>query len=198
MNYLAHIHLSGKNDDILIGNFIADFIRNKEVAGLSAQKKNGVLLHRHIDAYTDIHPLVRKVTKIFRASQRKYAPVVSDIVFDYFLVKSWDNFNDISLEKFKNISYKRLTTNVLGLPQKASNKVIVMCNGDFISSYESIEGISYVFKRMDKRTSFNSNFQDAIHVLTENEKEIEELFLEFYPELIQQSNLFIKGFQIQG
>jgi acyl carrier protein phosphodiesterase len=194
MNYLAHIHLSGSNDEILTGNFISDFIRNKEVVGLSAQKKNGVLLHRHIDAYTDIHPIVRNVTKIFRQSQRKYAPVVADIVFDYFLVKSWNLYNTENLSSYKSKAYVRLSANVNDIPDKAAKKVIAMCSGDFISSYESLEGLTHVFKRMDKRSSFPSHFVDAIHVLVDKEEEIHEHFLQFYPELISQCEQFRGNF----
>ncbi len=194
MNYLAHIHLSGDNDEVLIGNFIADFIRNKEVAELSKTNKTGVLLHRHIDAYTDIHPTVRKVTKIFRPTQRKYAPVVSDIIFDYLLVKNWDKFSKVELKKFKKASYLRLVNNSKGLPPKAYKKVVSLCSGDFISSYESLDGISYVFSRMDKRSKFTSNFANAREVLVDQEKELNKLFLEFYPQLIKQCKLFMKGY----
>ncbi len=194
MNYLAHIHLSGPNDDILIGNFIADFIRNKDVVRLPESIKQGVLLHRHIDAFTDIHPLVRKVTKIFRPTQSKYAPVVSDIIFDYFLVRSWDQFSTVSLHEFKKTSYTRLLNNIDGLPPKASTKVEAMCQGNFISSYEDLEGLQYVFSRMEKRVSFPSKFQEAVRTLKENEDAIRELFLEFYPELQERCRNFINSF----
>jgi acyl carrier protein phosphodiesterase len=194
MNYLAHIYLSFDDDEILIGNFIADFIRNKEVSLLSKQQQNGVLLHRHIDAYTDIHPLVRQVTKIFRPTHSKYSPVVSDIVFDYILAKNWKAFHNDKLSEFKQASYNRLQSNLDGLPPKANLKVSAMSNGDFINSYESLEGLSYVFKRMDERTKFPSDFQSAIEVVEKNEDSITSLFLEFFPELITQSKLFIEGF----
>ena len=63
MNYLAHLFLSCQDDDLLIGNFIADSIRNKEVDNYSAAIQQGIFLHRAIDAYTDIHPVVRQSTK---------------------------------------------------------------------------------------------------------------------------------------
>lgn len=193
MNYLAHIHLSGLDDDILIGNFIADFIRNKEVSVLPESKKNGVLLHRLIDAYTDIHPLVRKVTKVFRESQSKYAPVVSDIVFDYFLHKHWDMFTEVEFNSFKSDSYDRLCGNLSGLPPKVETKINSMCKGDFISSYTSLDGLSFVFRLMDKRTKFPSRFESAVEVVERNEDFIGSLFLEFYPQLVDKSQKFLSN-----
>ena len=198
MNYLAHIYLSSDDNEVLIGNFIADFIRNKQVSELSEQRQNGVLLHRLIDAYTDIHPLVRKVTKIFQPSQSKYSPVVSDIVFDYLLAKNWSLFHDIPLDEYKLSAYERLVNNVEGLPPKVSSKVIRMSTGDFISSYQSLEGLSYVFQRMDKRTTFPSSFVSAIEVVQKNEEQLTALFVDFFPELITKCERFIESFSDEG
>ena len=55
MNFLAHIYLSGNNDLIKIGNFMADGIRGKDYLKFPEQVKNGILLHRQIDTFTDAH-----------------------------------------------------------------------------------------------------------------------------------------------
>ena len=67
MNFLAHIYLSGDNEMIAIGNFIADGIRGKQYKKFQKDIKTGILLHRQIDTFTDAHPIVRQSTKL-----RKY------------------------------------------------------------------------------------------------------------------------------
>ena len=57
MNFLAHIFLSCGSEDLLIGNFIADFISNKEVNQYDPEVQKGIQLHREIDSYTDNHPV---------------------------------------------------------------------------------------------------------------------------------------------
>ena len=60
MNFLAHIYLSGNNDLVTIGNFIADGIKGKDYRSYPQDIQTGILLHRHIDTYTDAHKIVRK------------------------------------------------------------------------------------------------------------------------------------------
>ena len=63
MNFLAHIYLSGENEGIIIGNFIADGIKGKKYEIYPHAIQKGILLHRAIDSYTDGHPTVRQSTK---------------------------------------------------------------------------------------------------------------------------------------
>ena len=87
MNFLAHLFLSFENEDHVIGNFIADFIRNKEVKNYSLEIQQGIQIHREIDSFTDNHPSVRKGTFRLRPHHRKYAPVVIDILYDHYIGK---------------------------------------------------------------------------------------------------------------
>ncbi len=42
MNFLAHAHLSGDNDEILFGNFIADAIKGKQVEKYAKDIQSGI------------------------------------------------------------------------------------------------------------------------------------------------------------
>ena len=70
MNYLAHIYLSGNNDFITIGNFIADGIRGNRYKKYPKEIQIGILLHREIDTFTDAHPIVRQSTKRLHKNSR--------------------------------------------------------------------------------------------------------------------------------
>ncbi|MFZ1750390.1 MAG: hypothetical protein WAU01_09370, partial [Saprospiraceae bacterium] len=82
MNFLAHMLLSCKDADLMTGNFMADFIPKSFIDHLTPSVRLGIDLHRQIDSFTDQHPEVKASVMIFRPTQRKYAPVVVDIVFD--------------------------------------------------------------------------------------------------------------------
>ena len=60
MNFLAHIYLSGEDDFVKIGNFMADSIRGSQYLDYPNSLQKGILLHRHIDSFTDSHPIYRK------------------------------------------------------------------------------------------------------------------------------------------
>ncbi|SHM61563.1 hypothetical protein SAMN05443669_10501 [Flavobacterium xanthum] len=51
MNFLAHIYLSGDNDLLKIGNFMADGIRGKHFESYPLEIQKGIILHRAIDTY---------------------------------------------------------------------------------------------------------------------------------------------------
>ena len=53
MNYLAHLFLSGDDEELLIGNFIGDSVKGNDVDDFREGVKGGILLHRSIDSYTD-------------------------------------------------------------------------------------------------------------------------------------------------
>ena len=55
MNFLAHIYLSGNNDLVTIGNFMADGIHGKKYLDFPKDIQTGILLHRQIDTFTDAH-----------------------------------------------------------------------------------------------------------------------------------------------
>ena len=55
MNFLAHIYLSQSIDAFMIGNFMADSIKGNQFLQYPSPVKEGILMHRFIDSYTDSH-----------------------------------------------------------------------------------------------------------------------------------------------
>jgi len=60
----------------MIGNFIADAVRPKEVKNYSGKIREGIFLHRAIDSYADQHTYVREAIAILRPKHGKYASVI--------------------------------------------------------------------------------------------------------------------------
>jgi len=57
MNVLAHIYLSGDSDEIIIGNYIGDYVKGSDYLKYPELIKKGIILHRHIDDFTDMQVL---------------------------------------------------------------------------------------------------------------------------------------------
>ena len=68
MNYLGHLVLSGDNDEVLFGNFIADAVKGNSYYNWSANVQKGILLHRLIDDFTDKNLSANLVIEIFAKS----------------------------------------------------------------------------------------------------------------------------------
>ena len=94
MNYLAHLYLSGSNEHILVGNFIADSIKGSTYKDYPSDIQRGVLLHRQIDTHTDSHPNFRTSTKRLHKNYGHYSGVIVDI----FLITFWLKIGVIILQ----------------------------------------------------------------------------------------------------
>ena len=79
MNFLAHIYLSGDDDLIKIGNFMADGIRGLDYLDYPPKVQKGILLHRAIDTFTDAHPIFRKSKHRLHEKYGHYSGVIIDI-----------------------------------------------------------------------------------------------------------------------
>ncbi|MDQ8013267.1 MAG: acyl carrier protein phosphodiesterase [Flavobacterium nitrogenifigens] len=183
MNFLAHIYLSGDNDLIKIGNFMADGIRGKQFEHFPEDVQKGILLHRFIDTYTDSHDIFRKSTKRLHERYHHYAGVIVDIVYDHFLAKNWTRYSDEELELFVKRFYHSLHDNYDILTEKTQGLMPYMIERNWLLSYRTTEGIQNILTQMDRRSKNISQMQFAVEELTEFYDEFEEEFTLFFDEM---------------
>ncbi|MFT4760631.1 MAG: acyl carrier protein phosphodiesterase [Paraglaciecola sp.] len=188
MNFLAHLYLSGEDEDLLIGNFIADFIRNREVPNYSEGVQKGIHLHRKIDYYTDNHLVVRKGTHRLRANHGKYAPVVLDVLFDYLLANNWEKYSDEPITDYTKKVYAILTKNRDILPAKIGARLPEMIADNWLIKYGWDDGLRYVFERMKTRVSQPLLLNNSVESLKADYDLFEAEFNEFFPEVIAYVN----------
>ncbi|MBL0738409.1 DUF479 domain-containing protein [Flavobacterium sp. GN10] len=187
MNFLAHIYLSGDNDLIKIGNFMADGIRGKQFEHFPEDVQKGILLHRFIDTYTDSHDIFRKSTKRLHERYHHYAGVIVDIVYDHFLAKNWTQYSDEELELFVKRFYHSLHNNYDILTEKTQGLMPYMIERNWLLSYRTTEGIQNILTQMDRRSKNISQMQFAVEELTEFYNEFEEEFTLFFEEMREQA-----------
>ncbi|OYX83191.1 MAG: ACP phosphodiesterase [Flavobacteriales bacterium 32-34-25] len=183
MNFLAHIYLSGDNDFIKIGNFMADGIRGKQFENYSEEIQKGILLHRAIDTFTDAHPIFRESTKRLHERYHHYAGVIVDIFYDHFLAKNWANYSNENLEEYVSRFYQSMHTHYDFLSEKAQNILPYMEKQNWLSSYQSIEGIHQILTQMDRRTNNSSNMRFASEELQMYYSDFEQEFSLFFEEI---------------
>lgn len=192
MNYLAHIYLSGDNDLVTIGNFIADGIKGKNYKKRKKDVQIGVLLHRHIDTFTDAHKTVRKSTKRLHKNYGHYSGVIVDILYDHFLAKNWSKYSKIPLNDYVNSFYDSLEEHYDILPLRIQKMMPYMITDNWLLSYASIDGISRVLAGMNRRTKNRSGMDKAVNELEEFYEEFENEFTLFFDELITFSKEKLK------
>ncbi|WKL44203.1 ACP phosphodiesterase [Flavobacterium sp. ZE23DGlu08] len=188
MNFLAHIYLSGDNDLIKIGNFMADGIRGKHFESYPLEIQKGIILHRAIDTFTDTHPIFRKSTKRLHEKYHHYAGVIVDVFYDHFLAKNWNTYSDEKLDDFVARFYQSLHDNHINLSERTKGMMPYMIEHNWLVSYETVEGINRILTQMDQRTKNESKMRFATNELSEFYPEFEEEFTNFFQELILFSN----------
>ena len=183
MNFLAHAYLSFGQEEILVGNFIADFVRGKELENYPKKVQLGIQLHRVIDTYTDSHPLVKQVQSFLIPRFGHYSRVISDVFFDYFLAKNWKNYSDTPLEQFSLDSYRTLSTSPLDFPEAFRRMFHWMQAQNWLYAYREEAGIQAALDGLSRRARFDSKMNESTQVLWEKEEEIEALFFVFFQDL---------------
>jgi len=185
MNFLAHIYLSGDNDLLKIGNFMADSIRGNSYENYPDEIKKGILLHRSIDSFTDMHPVYRKSKHRLHEKYGHYSGVIMDIFYDHFLAKNWANYSNKKLEEYADEFYQLLKDNYDLLTDKIQGMMPYMIARNWLVSYASISGLEMILFQMDHRTKNRVAMHEAIVELQEFYLEFETEFTLFFEELQQ-------------
>ncbi|NDK54466.1 acyl carrier protein phosphodiesterase [Pontibacter fetidus] len=183
MNYLAHLYLSGNDEELLLGNFIADAVKGNKATNYSPGIARGIKLHRLIDSYTDSHPVVSETKTRLRDKYKKYAPVVADLYFDHFLAKHFERFANESLDAYTQRTYSLISNHLPNLPERVQYFFPYMMAQNWLLGYAEIEGIAKALTGLSRRTSFESGMETAGEELTLNYSLYHQDFELFFPEL---------------
>jgi acyl carrier protein phosphodiesterase len=186
MNFLAHMFLTYGDKKLTVGNYVADFVRNRDLVLFPKKVVKGIMLHRHIDHYTDTHEEVLRSTRKLRKRHKKYAPVVIDIFYDYILSKNWALYTDVPIREFADDIYDTLSEYAHLFPIHLQDITERMIADDFLLQYGKKSGMRKTFQRIGKRAKFNSNFATAFDDLEQNLDEIQDGFKTFFPDLIAE------------
>ena len=180
MNFLAHLYLSGEDEQLMIGNFIADSVKGSSFRNYPEGIAKGIRLHRAIDFYSDNHPIFLKSMERLRPGYRKYAGVIVDIFYDHFLAKNWQEYSDKPLEQYAAGVNALMLQNILVMPAKSLLFLKYAIRTNRFVSYATPDGIGEVLYGMSRRTTFRSNMELAGKDLEENYPEFENEFRIFF------------------
>lgn len=196
MNLLAHLYLSKGINDIMIGNFIGDFVKGNQYLNYSEQIQKGILLHREIDSFTDNHESHKLTRDRFRKEYGLHSGVVVDIIYDHFLANNWTNYHNDALEVFAQEAYTNIQQNFEILPEKMKAVVPFIINNNWIILYRSVTGIERVLYGMSKKTSLPNKVPFALEILNEFHQEINAEFTQIITDLhkMVEKSLYLTKF----
>lgn len=184
MNFLAHIYLSFGDEEVSIGNFIADSILGNRYKHLPEKVQQGIQLHREIDTYTDAHPVYRQSSKRLHKNHSHYSRVIVDVFYDHFLAAHWPRYSEETLGEFAENFYTLLKGHYDILPEPTKHLLPYMIRDNWLVNYASVEGIDRVLNGLYRRTGRKSNMDRAKDDLLKHYDLFGEEFSLFFTDLI--------------
>ncbi|MFA9221774.1 MAG: ACP phosphodiesterase, partial [Sediminibacterium sp.] len=151
MNHLAHLYLSSDSEEEMVGQFIADAVKGNDFNLYKPNIRNGILLHRWVDSFTDTHDLVRELRAAYRPSLGLYSSVLIDMVFDYYLAKDFPNHSGRMLEEFQQYSFHVLNMYEEVFPERMKNYFFHMKDKEFMMKYAHPVGMALIVRQMGNR-----------------------------------------------
>jgi len=183
MNFLAHLLLSGDEDEVIIGNFIGDYVKGHDLSKYNEKVRKGIILHRNIDWFTDNHPIVWENKKLFQKFYRKYSGIIIDIIYDHFLILNWKLFTSVPFYIFVDNINAIIRNNFDLLPVELEGIYISFIKNKWLLRYETLDGIEVVFNKMSQITSLPYHTKFAIDVIKENYDTLNQSFINFFPQI---------------
>ena len=183
MNHLAHALLAGADDGIVLGSLLGDFWRGTPDPGWPAAVRNGVLLHRKIDVFTDSHPDVAAARALFEPPWRRYAGILLDVYFDHVLAREWPQFGSGSLDAFSARVGALLRGHEHWLPDDLNRFAGYFRAHGLFAAYARREVIDRVLAGVGSRLRHANPLAEAGPALWARADALDAVFQRFYPQL---------------
>ena len=182
MNFLAHSYLSFSEEQ-LVGNMIADFVKNRDVARLPESIQKGIKLHRAIDTFTDAHPLIHEAKAPFRPLVRLYSGAFVDVAFDYFLANDTTENSQREWQEHSREVYAVLRRYEEFLPEVFKKVLDKMQQDDWLYNYRNEWGIEYSFRNVVNKAQFMDKTTNVFPAFLANKDFLREKYEIFFPEI---------------
>jgi acyl carrier protein phosphodiesterase len=189
MNFLAHILLAGDDDGLRLGAMLGDFVRGKQaLAEFDDGIQRGILLHRHIDAYTDSLPGVSELRSRLLPPFRRYGGIIIDLAFDYELANQWDRYSATSLKDFDRGVREMLARHDSQLPDRLKGFMRYADRRGLFATYRGESEILHSLKGIGRRLSRPNPLHRVHEIWNDFEPLVSTRFERIFEEI--QSDVF--------
>lgn len=152
MNFLFHMLLSGDDEQILVGNFMGDFVKGPLTEIFSERIRQGIHLHRRIDSFSSRSELFQQSRRRIDPHYGLYRGVMIDLFYDHILVKEWDSWSDEPLNDYLVRTRAVIIKHYEELPERMQ-KLVPYIFAELLPSYGEVSGIGAAFERMSRRVT---------------------------------------------
>ena len=154
---------------------ISDFVKGKKKFDYPAGIQKGIMLHRHIDNFTDTHEATREAKEIFRPHYRLYSGAFVDVVYDHFLAIEPAEFTESSLHDFSQQVYFTLDKQAQWLPEKFALMFPYMKEHNWLFNYRTSWGTGKSLGGVVRRSVHLTESETAYQLFEEHKNSLARL-----------------------
>jgi acyl carrier protein phosphodiesterase len=197
MNILFHLYLSGDDPELLVGNFMGDFVKGPLDDTYPHRVRQGLLLHRKIDAFAQRNANFQCSRLRLPPHYGLYRGVLVDLFYDHFLAKEWSSWSGVAFADYIAWAQKIVETHRTILPPRLQELALPIFN-EILPSYQKIAGTELALRRMSKRVRRANPLAAGGEELTRHYEELQSDFAKFTPEVRQFVADFIAALDETG
>lgn len=189
MNYLAHFHLAGDDEGMIIGALLGDFIKGPlsssaiSALNLSTGIRQGIHLHRCIDSHVDQLPELSQLGRMLPPSLWRYKHIFLDLFFDYMLCLNWQSFDHRALNDYCNKIITILNQHRVSMPNSAKQFLLRLDEYQLLCRYGQRSVQTAIIKRLGQRLNQVDLFDQAVDVIWQLEAPWMSSCQRIYPEI---------------
>jgi acyl carrier protein phosphodiesterase len=142
--------LSGADEQVLVGNFMGDFVKGPLTDRFPEGIRRGVTLHRRIDSFASRDELFKRSRLRLDPYYGLYRGVLVDLFYDHFLVNEWSRWSHEPFERYLARTRSVIDRHLTELPERMQPLVPVIFE-KLLPSYGEVGGIGSALERMSHR-----------------------------------------------
>jgi acyl carrier protein phosphodiesterase len=186
MNYLGHAVLSFGDPELLTGNLIADHVKGRlALERFPAAIKEGILLHRRIDQFTDEHPASMRAKLFFRETYGLYAGAIVDSLYDHFLANDPKHFNtEQDLLGFTQDVYAKLDAQTTYFPEVFASYFPFMKQQNWLFNYRNLQGMQRSLQGLHRRAMYMAAPDEAYKIFVQHYYQLAQCYYELIDDMV--------------
>ncbi|RQO31559.1 DUF479 domain-containing protein [Taibaiella sp. KBW10] len=146
--------------------------------------REGVLLHRKLDAFADTHPASQKAKTFFRKDYRLYAGAFVDSLYDHFIANDPQCFlSEQDLFQFTQESYAIISERLPLLPESFQKMFAYMKEQNWLYGYRNVRGMQKSFNGLVHRARYIDNADMAYEAFVSNYYTLNQYYYEFIDDI---------------
>jgi|SRR6185369_2897790 len=185
--------LSGDDPELLVGNFMGDFVKGPLGDAWPPRIRQGLLLHRKIDSFAQKDYWFQ--TSRMRLSSRYglFRGVLVDLFYDHFLAREWHSWSPLEFPDYLFWARTNIEQRQKIMPPRLQGLVPYIFD-ELLPSYGTVDGIGAALTRMSRRINRPDSLSGGEAELHRHYGELKTDFASF----IRNARQFAAGFVAEG